>query len=198
MEKYMKRWTLLLLTLLAGACSDATDPDDGGATDSELKFLRFSSANAVTVRTASFWAVRGRDRKLEIDYANGDEFLEFEVRSRSLLRRPDGTLFAENDSVLITVTLDPTDRIIVDFQPSGLTFSAVDPARLKINYQEADLDIDDDGDVDAADRDLEADLRVWQREVPGLPWLPLLTLRIDEDDVEARVLGFTGFAMASN
>jgi hypothetical protein len=194
----MKRWSVVLLVLLAAACSDSTDPDEGPTPTSELNFLRFSSANAVSVRTASFWAVRGRDRKLEIDYADGHEFLEFEVRSGSLLRRPDGSLFANNDSILITVTLDPSDRFIVDFQPSGLTFNPSDPARLKINYLEADPDIDDDGDEDSEDLALEAALRVWQQELPGLPWLPLLTFRIDDDDLEARVLSFTGFAMASN
>jgi hypothetical protein len=41
-------------------------------------------------------------------------------------------------------------------------------------------------------------LRIWQQERAGLPWVPTLTFRIDEDDLEARVLSFTGFAMASN
>lgn len=194
----MRRWTWVLAVLMAAACSDTTDPDDGAATEDELNFMRFSSMSAVTVRTASFWAVRGRDRKVEMDYANGEEFLEFEVRSESLLRRPNGALFANGDSVLITVTLDPSDRIIVHFEPSGLSFNPLDPARLKINYREADSDIDDDGDEDSEDERLEAALRIWQQELPGLPWLPLLTFRIDDDDMEARVLSFTGFAMASN
>ncbi len=194
----MKRWLWLFAAVALAACSDSTEPDPDGVSDDDLTFLRFQSANAVTVRQASFYAKRGDNRELEMDYANGDEFLDFEVRSGSLLRHPDGTLFQTGDSVLITVTLDPANRIIMDFQPSGLIFNPLDPPRLRINFQEADDDIDDDGDRDAEDQRLEAALGVWQQERVGLPWLPLLTLRIDEDRVEARVLSFTGFAMASN
>ena len=190
----MKRWCWLFL-LIALACSDSTGP---GVDESNLEILRFESANAVEIKQASFWAVKGQNRKLELNYVTGDEFLEFEVRNQSLLRRPDGRLMQNGDSVLISVTLDPQNRIIVDFQPSGLTFSPLDPARLKMNYQAADRDIDDDGDEDERDIALEASLRIWQQERAGLPWVPLATFRIDEDDLEARVLGFTGFAMASN
>jgi hypothetical protein len=196
----MKRWLWVFALCAMGACSDSTEPDDndGGVTEGELKFLRFSSATAVTVRQKSFYAVRGRDRKLEIDDADGEDFLEFEVRAETLLRRPNGTLFQNGDSVLITVTLDANNRFIVNFEPSGLTFNPADPARLKINYHEADDDIDDDGDHDSEDDRLESLLRMWQQERAGLPWVPLLSFRIDDDDIEARILSFTGFAMASN
>ncbi len=195
----MKRWCWLLLCgLLLGCSDDPAQPGDDGVPEGELVFMRFASENAVTVREASFWAKRGEHRRLEIDYANGDEFLEFEVRDESLLRRPDGTLFQEGDSILITVTLDPSNRIILDFQPSGLIFNPLEPAQLEINYQQNDPDIDDDGDHDDDDLELEAAMRIWMREQAGLPWLPLATVRIDEDDLRAGVLSFTGFAMASN
>jgi hypothetical protein len=195
----MKRWCcLFLLGALTIGCSDDPVDPDGGVPDGELVFMRFATANAVTIRQASFWAKRGEQRRLEIDYANGEEFLEFEVRDESLLRRPDGTLFLEGDSVLITVTLDDSDRIILDFQPSGLVFNPLEPAQLEINYQQNDPDIDDDGDTDDDDLDLETAMRIWQREQAGSPWLPLSTVRIDEDDLRAGVLSFTGFAMASN
>ncbi len=194
----MKRWIWLFAAVALAACSDSTEPDDDGVRDGDLTFLRFESSNAVTVRQASFWAERGDNRKLEIDYPDGDEFLEFEVRNESLLRRPDGTLFQEGDSILITVSLDPSNRIIVDFQPSGLIFNPLEPPRLRINFKAADDDIDDDGDLDAEDQRLAAGLAVWQQERPGQPWLPLVSLRLDEDRMEALVLSFTGFAMASN
>ena len=194
----MKRWCWLLLVGLLAACSDdPADPDDG-VPEGELVFMRLASGNEVTVRQASFWAKRGEHRRLEIDYANGDEFLEFEVRDESLLRRPDGTPFLEGDSILITVTLDDSDRIILDFQPSGLVFNPLEPAQLEINYQQNDPDIDDDGDLDDDDLELETSMRIWQRELVGAPWLPLSTVRIDADDLRAGVLSFTGFAMASN
>ena len=194
----MRRWNYLLLALLTAACGDTTDPIDDGATDEQLNFVRFASSGAVAERTKSFWAVRGEERELEIDYANGEDFLEFEVKDETLLRRPNGTAFAEGDSVLITVTLDPENRIVLDFQPSGLVFNPAEPARLKISYRQGDDDIDDDGDHDDEDERLEQRLRIWQRELPGQPWMPLATLRLDEDDLEARIFGFTGFAMASN
>jgi hypothetical protein len=192
------RWCWLCFLFVLSACDDPSDPDEQGVPEPELNILVFTSANAVPVKTASFWAVRGQNRKLEMDYADGQEFLEFEVRDRSLLRRPDGTTFQVGDSVHITVSLDPNNRIVVFFEPSGLEFNPIDPARLKINYREADRDIDGDGDEDEADRQLEAALRIWQQEQPGSLWLPTLTFRIDDDDMEARVLSFTGFAMASN
>ena len=194
----MKRWYWLLAVLALGACSeDATDPDDG-VQEPQLTFLRLENASAISVRQASFWAKRGEGRRLRMFYADGDEFLDFEVRDKALLRRPNGTLFLPGDSILITVTLDPSNRFILRFEPSGLVFNPLDPAHLEINYKHADRDIDDDGDEDDHDRTLEAQLRIWQQEALGLPWIPLSTLRIDDDDLEANVLSFTGFAMASN
>ena len=194
----MRRWYWLFALIVLAACSDdPSDPDDG-VDEPQLTFLRFENANAVSVRTASFWAKRGEGRTLRMFYANGDEFVEFEVRDKALLRRPNGALFLPGDSVLITVTLDPSNRFILHFEPSGLVFNPLDPAHLEINYQFADDDIDDDGDEDDHDRTLEALLRIWQQERPGAPWIPLSTLRVDDDDLEANILSFTGFAMASN
>lgn len=194
----MNRWIFLSILFLV-ACSDhSTDVDGGGVAEDRLKFLRFESAGAVAVKQASFWAVRGQDRELEMLYADGGDFLEFQVDAETLLRRPDGRLFQNGDSVQITVTLDASDRFIVHFQPAGLVFNPARPAELEINYRLADGDIDDDEDEDEIDRQLELSLRIWQQERPGLPWLPLATFRIDDDELEARVFSFTGFAMASN
>ncbi|MGQ0816362.1 MAG: hypothetical protein ACT4O1_18185 [Gemmatimonadota bacterium] len=195
----MKRWLFLLPLVVLAACSDdSTDPDERGVEEEELNILRFVSANAVAVKQASFWAVKGQDRKLDMVYADGEDFLEFEVDAQSLLRRPNGTLFQNGDSVLITVTLDARNLFIVYFEPSGLVFNPARPAELEINYRLADDDIDGDGDEDEKDTALELALRIWRQERPGLPWLPLATLRVDDDELEARVLSFTGFAMASN
>lgn len=192
----MKGWRWLFMVMFVAACSD--DPADPGVPEPQLTFLRFADPNVLTVRQASFWAVRGEGRRLEMDYANGEEFLDFEIRDNALLRRPNGTLFQDGDSVLITVTVDPNNRFIVYFEPSGLVFNPLDPAHLEINYKQANPDIDGDGDDDDDDDRLETRLRIWQQERIGLPWLPLATLRIDEDDLEANILSFTGFAMASN
>ena len=194
----MKSWRWLFIALVLAECDSSTDPGNGGVPEPQLNFLRCANPNVLTVRQASFWAVRGQGRTLVMKYANDEEFLEFEVRDHALMRRPDGTLFQDGDSVRITVTVDPNNRFIVYFEPSGLTFNPLDPAHLEINYKQANPDIDGDGDDDDNDDRLEARLRIWQQERLGLPWLPLSTLRIDEDDLEANVLSFTGFAMASN
>src|SRR5688572_24136980 len=102
-----RRLCWLFIVLLPAGCDGPSDPDDNGVAEQNLNILVFTSPDAVPIKQASFWAVRGRDRKLEMDYVGGEDFLEFEVRSNSLLRRPDGTLFQNGDSILITVTLDP-------------------------------------------------------------------------------------------
>jgi hypothetical protein len=201
----INRW--FTFALLAGvfACADSSSGvDETGVPEQQLQFLRFTSSSAVTVRTASFWAVKGQARKLELRYAPtqpgqpGERFLEFEVQGNSLLTKPGGGLFLPGDSVRITVTLDNSDRFIMHFEPSGIIFNPLDPARLRISYLKADRDIDHDGDTDDRDRTLELALKVWKQELPGLPWLPQLSVRIDDDEIEARILSFTGFAMASN
>jgi hypothetical protein len=194
----MKRYIVLLLAAAVGAsCSDTTDPDDSKP-EAQLTFLRFDSPDAITTRTGSFWAVKGRDRELEIRYSDGEDFLEFRVSSVSLLRAPDGRTYQDGDSVLITVTVDPTNRIIVYFEPSGLIFNPTEPARLEMNYLKADDDIDHDGDHDGDDESLEARLQIWKQEQPGQPWVPQNSFRIGGDEIEARIYSFTGFAMASS
>src|SRR5262249_20195931 len=156
-------FTCLLLTGLL-ACDQAhsvTNLDETPVPEAQLQFLRFSSSNAVPVRTASFWAVKGQNRKLIMRYAptssgsEGDKFLEFEVRNNSLLTRLGGLPLLNGDSILITVALDNSDRFIIHFEPSGLLFNPLDPPRLQINYERADRDIDHNGILDARDRTLE-------------------------------------------
>ena len=170
----------------------------------QLNILRLGTgARPVTLDT-SFWAVRGEDRELEvllppaIPGEDGEEFLEFRVRQRSLLRRPDGSLFQEGDSVLIRVQLS-TDSLLFRFEPSGLQFDVREPAELEIDYGAADPDYDGDGDVDSDDLEVEMRLHLWRQEAPGDPWTRLGTLRFEElDEVVADIDGFTGFALAGN
>ncbi|MEE8250150.1 MAG: hypothetical protein V3R24_00280, partial [Gemmatimonadales bacterium] len=116
---------------------------------------------------ASFWAVRGKDRVLQIDYEyDGETYpvLEFQVPSKALHERPDGTRFSDGDSVLIDVSLDLT-RLLATFEPSGLRFSNEDPAILTYWY-------------DAAGEELIAEiestlLALWTQEFVGDPWYPV-------------------------
>jgi hypothetical protein len=197
MEVVMKKYLLLVFALMAVSCNDgSTDPEDGVSED-KLNFLRFNSATAVTTREASFYAVKGQTRKIEINYADGQRFMRFDVNSNSLLSAPDGRVYQNGDSVLITVKLGTSNRIVVEFEPSGLKFNPVSPAELEINFEKKNADIDGDGDNDSRDRNLHLKAKVWKQEKPGRPWIPQPTFRIDENDAKAQILSFTGFAMAS-
>ena len=180
-------------------CESSTGPEDEVRNDDELTFVRFADeAVPLLVREASFWAKKGEDRELVMRYADGEDFLEFEVEEDSLDRYPDGRLFQRGDSVLITVTVDPGNRFLFTFEPAGLRFRNSEPAELEINFRRRDGDLNGDGVVDAADEALLRNLKVWQQERPQTPWVPLGILRfeLDDDEIEVEVGSFTGFALA--
>ena len=188
--------------MLSIACSDSTGPD-GVGTD-ELTFLQLPpGAPPLVVQTASFWARTDANREVRMYFrpragqADSSEFLRFRVDEGSLSRRPNGSAFAGVDSILITVTVVDLQRLIVDFQPSGLRFSQSRPARLKIEYENADHDFDDDGDVDSNDEALEQRFSIWRQETAGAPWFELGTVRrADLDEIEGDIFGFTNHALA--
>lgn len=204
----LKPLTVLALFGVLLSCGDdpaSPSPVDGLKPEAELTFVRFDPDLFVSAQTTgSFWAVRGEDRELEMTYREPDdsgderdEFLELRVRPESLLRRPDGTLFAEGDSVLITVTVDPGGRFIFDFQPSGLQFDPNEPAELEIDFNLADRDLNEDGVEDAEDDRIRAQLSIWRQGAPGSVWERLESLRIREDELRADLSGFSGFATAN-
>ena len=199
------KWKILAaaaLVLGVAACDrDSTGPDRD---EDELTFARFDASAQTEASTASFWAVKGQDRRLALHYqpsgsiSEGEEFLEFRVRPGSLLLKPDGQPFLNGDSVLITVQADAQQRFIFKFEPSGLTFSPAEPAELRIRYDRVDEDVDRDGDHDSHDDNLLELLKVWQQQAPGLPWLPVPTLRIENaNEVRGTITHFTSFALAT-
>ena len=211
----LKRYSWLLFSLSLGCVgddvgtgstsdntSDTMAPGGGGSQSANLFFLR-PTPGSITEYSASFWAVKGESRTLHMSYAPtetgqpGAPLLVFEVDGNALLSKPNGGLFMPGDSVLITVQLDPV-HLSFDFQPSGLLFNPLSPARLTVSHLHTDPDIDADGDLDATDVLLALGLGIWKQEFPGLPWLPLPTLRLDEHTLRANVRSFTGFATASN
>lgn len=195
---------MAVCALAMGAAACSTDTTGLGRTDGDLVFARFSATAQTQASTKSFWAVKGQDRTLEMRYqptsgqSEGDQFLQFRVKPSSLLLHPNGTPFLNGDSVLITVTADPQQRFIFTFEPSGLTFSPIEPAELRIEYDKADDDLNHDGHTDSKDAELKLKLQVWQRQSPGLPWVPLPTLRVQNtDEVRGTITHFTSFALAS-
>ena len=192
------------VSLGAAACGDVTSPAATSRSADQLHFIRPAPNSAQLPDTAvSFWAKRGEDRELRMYYADpsgstsGEEFLRFNVPAAALAQRPDGSAIAVGDSVRISVRVIDPSRLIVEFQPSGLRFSAGSPARLRFNLGETDSDLNGDGVVDSRDSTLEAQLSFWRQEAPGQPWLKVVSaVFTDLNEVEADVLGFSGYALA--
>jgi hypothetical protein len=150
----------------------------------------------------SFYAKRGEDREVRIFFQDevggaGEEYLRLRVDAPSLLALPDGTPVLAGDSVLIHVRVVDPAQMLFELSPSGLQFNPLDPAQLKIHYDHADGDLNDDGSVDAEDDSLETTLAIWRQENPGDPFVRLASvLSADLDEAEAELTGFSRYALA--
>jgi hypothetical protein len=201
----LRRLTALPFAL-ALACSDSGGPgDDGTRPPSDLTILRLAEDSPPLFNPVeSFYAVRGENREVRIFFEEeddpgeaGDEYLRFAVDNDALLAYPDGTPFAEDDSVLITIRVVDPARLLFEFEPAGLTFSPNRPAELKIHYDKADDDLDEDGDVDPDDVQLELTLAIWRQEADGDPFVRLGSLLLDDlDEIDAELEGFSRYALA--
>jgi hypothetical protein len=182
--------------------ADSTAPEQRSTTD--LRLLTVSpTAPLLATTVTSFYAVRGKNAGADLWYhalpgrSDSTKFLEFRLGGASLDRRPDGSAFADGDSVLITITVVSPTNLIVDFQPSGLTFSAKDPARLKMFFGACGDDLNRDGLVTSADDAIEQQLSIWRQETPVSPWLKVSSLVVkDNKEIDATLGGFTGYAVA--
>ena len=189
-----------LLALVASCGADTTAPQQKPT--SELHFIAFASnAPAIRDTVASFYAKRGENREIRLRYApvsgESEEFLRFEVDAQALAFRPDGSAFAQGDSILITVRLTDLRHLKFDFQPAGLRFSADHPARLRVEFAHCDRDLNGDGVLDPQDQQLLLTAGIWRQEATTDPWERLAgSLHLDIDEVEASILGFTGYAFA--
>lgn len=204
--KSTKRFIILAIACSLGVagCRDGTAPAPVSRPADQLHFIRPAPTAASLPDTAvSFWAKRGEDRELRLYYnspsgpGTGQEFLRFTVPAAALAQRPDGSAIAVGDSILISVRVTDPSRLIVEFQPSGLKFSAGSPARLRFELAETDSDLNGDGVVDSADDVLKTQLSFWRQEAPGQSWFKVASaVFTDLDEVEANVLGFSGYALA--
>lgn len=206
------RWTSLVLTaMLTIACASegttpvGAGPDPNPVPQAQLSFLR--PATGVTLRSdsVSFWAVRGQDRDVAMYYrppgGGGDSvrFLRFRVRDESLLRRPNGVAFATGDSVRITIRILDLSKLITQFSPSGLVFSASRPAELRLDFKNADRDYNRDGVVDQGDTNLISTFAIWKQEAVEQPWFKLTSaveVSGNLSEVKADVTSFTNHAVA--
>jgi len=193
-----------LAAALSCTSATATAPDgesERAATDLRLLAAPYGTPPLATIQT-SFYAVKGRSGGTDIWYrpragaTDSTRFLEFRVGAASLDRRPDGTVIAAGDSVLITLTVTDPTHFIIDFQPSGLTFAAGDQPTLKISFAACGDDLNYDGKVDAADAAMMSSLSVWRQESPFQPWFKVpSTVTTTVKDVDSRLSGFTGYAL---
>lgn len=199
------RWLMAALAASVLSCSDSGEPNgnDASKPPSDLTILRLSEDSpALFNPAASFYAVRGQNREARIFFDDGqgregDEYLRLLLDDASLLARPDGTGFADGDSVLITIRVVDPARALFELAPSGLRLNPQDPARLRIRYQKLDDDLNADGKVDVDDVELESTLAIWRQETPGDPFVRLGSVLLkDLDEVEATLEGFSRYALA--
>ena len=186
-------------SLGVAACRDGTAPAPISRSADQLHFIRPGPSAASLPDTAvSFWAKRGEDRELRLYYnVTDEEFLRVTGPAAALAQRPDGSAIAVGDSVLISVRVIDPSRLIVDFQPSGLVFSAGSPAHLRFELAETDSDLNGDGVVNSEDDSLKTQLSFWRQEAPGQPWFKVASAVFsDLNEAEADILGFSGYALA--
>jgi hypothetical protein len=189
---------------VAASCTDSTAPDadtERAATDLRLLAAPHGTPPLVT-NQASFYAVKGKSTGVDIWYrpaagqSDSAKFLEFRVGSNSLDRRPDGSAIATGDSVLISLTVTDPTHFVIEFQPSGLTFSSGDQPKLKISFAACGDDLNYDGRVDAADAAMVSSLSFWRQESPFQPWIKLTSsVTASTKEVNAQLTGFTGYAL---
>lgn len=182
------------------ACMDNTGPS--GVPNDQLHIvLQDTLAPPLDSTVGRFWAKVGENRELRLEYLppadSAEDFLRFEVPSDGLFRRPDGSAFQPGDSILITVTVVDAARFHFQFEPAGLQFNPQRPARLRIDYFNANHDFDGDGDIDTADDEIERILDLWRREGPSAPWFRVGSIKFEAlDEIDANIFGFTEYALA--
>jgi hypothetical protein len=184
------------------SASDSTVPDVR-AVDGLRLLTVVGDAPALATTVTSFYAVRGKNAGVDLWYrprpgrSDSTKFLEFRLAGSSLDRRPDGTAFAEGDSVRITLTVSDATHLIVDFQPSGLRFTTKDPGKLKMFFGECGDDLDRNGKVDSDDDAIQQQLSIWRQETPLTPWVKLSSVVVKNNkELDADIGGFTGYAAA--
>ncbi|PYP69318.1 MAG: hypothetical protein DMD41_17045 [Gemmatimonadetes bacterium] len=138
---------------MAGALS-------GGGTVKGVALASMTGGLSLNQYTASFWAVRGEQRGIQINYlsSTGDTsapFLRLDTTDPAFV--PGLGDLAPGDSVLITVTIDP-DNIKISLEPTGLLFG--EPAQLQLSYGGADGDLNIEGQL----------LGMWYREGADSSW----------------------------
>lgn len=151
---------------------------------------------SLTAYQASFWAVRGQSRSLQINYATEggtQPFLRLTIADPTYA--PAQGALAMGDSVLVTATVDATN-MAVDLQPTGLSFGT--PAQLDIWYGGANGDLNGDGVVDGTDVVIEEQLLgMWYQEGTTSPWTEIASAKsLAEKRISSSLQHFSGYAVS--
>jgi hypothetical protein len=153
---------------------------------------------ALLTDSVQFWAVKGQDREGALQFVGLEDFLRLRVKPQSLQARPDGSPIADGDSVLITIKATG-DSVLFSLEPSGLTFSAAEPAELKIEYGQVGDDFNHDGSVTQIDTMLRSQLAIYRQPTPGAPFTRITTTAENDEsleEIEAKLTGFSRYAIS--
>jgi len=181
----------------------------GAARDSEILMstaasLDGTSVSAMDAYKVSFWAVKGEDRSIQINYVTQTNsgyvtspYLRFEVPAEALDEGPNGEEYETGDSVRIYIRVDPTD-MVAHYYPSGLQFDDDDPAVLTVWYTDADDDFNGDGYVNEKDAYIEANLLgIWTQQNTYDQWYRLSAQQsLAERWFKASIEHFSGYAVS--
>jgi hypothetical protein len=181
----------------AASCDNPAAPKQ--LPGSELVFVRAAdNAPPLDSLQVHVWAKAGENRQAQIRYVGnygGDVCLEFKIPGDGLWKRPDGTVVAKGDSVLVTITVVDPKLFNFRFEPAGLQFRSDHPAELRISYKWADRDFNGDGVVD--DRDKHFGFGIWRQETDASDWIQTGTVKdADLEELRAEIRGFTRYAVA--
>ena len=196
----------LAAAVLLGAMAGCGDDPSGPVTKTDASLnvvLQAPTAPTLSATVKTVLVTKGQDAEVRLYYrprtgsTDSTEFLRLRFDDNTLLARPDGTLFTNGQTVLVTVTVPDPTKFLVNLEPSGLRFNASDPAELKWKLGESEDDLDDDGDVDAADSSLFRTLGIWRQETAGAPWTRLTSrLEVQLDEINAELTGFSNYVVA--
>ena len=174
----------------------------GGVPGAQMHDLQQApTAPPLETYQVSFWAFKNKSTNVRVQYLNtapggSNNFLQFVIPKGGLASGANGARLRANDSLQITLTIDPT-TFRVNFQPSGVQFSTSNPASLRMWFQNANPDLNGDGVVDATDSALDSQLGMWTAPDDIDFWTKMSSvLDSSGKSVTADVYHFSGYVIS--
>lgn len=132
-------------------------------------------APPLETRHLGFWVVQSRGVSVAVNYLADQDgvvhpFMQLDIPEGVQLYLPNGDPVAPGDSVYVRVKIDATE-LQVKFAPHGLVFGGSQPARLRLYWGLANLDLNGDGVVDSLDGSIVGSLlAIAYQATDGEPW----------------------------